>query len=192
MSLADQWKKAILDAVSTDPHGANLQEAALRGDAKGWTETLTKTVVEGCKAIGWVAAAKGHRLDHLPEPRCEYLGIDVTAFEPKESSWALPVAVVELENSLKDDRIAYSLWKLLCIRSRLRAVFCYRKEADAAPKLVSGLTERVVGSIAVADRTAVDGETLIVVGYRNKAETFPYGFFRWWKLNTNTGRFEIM
>jgi hypothetical protein len=36
----------------------------------------------------------------------------------------------------------------------------------------------------------LDGTTIVTVGSRNEASTFPYGFFESWKLNSNTGRFE--
>jgi hypothetical protein len=36
--------------------------------------------------------------------------------------------------------------------------------------------------------TGLDGETVVVVGSRNEADTFPNGFFQAWKLNSNTGR----
>jgi hypothetical protein len=50
----------------------------------------------------------------LPQAGKEYLGLDVTAFpEGKEPRWPLPVAVFELENSPSDNRVAYSLWKVL-------------------------------------------------------------------------------
>jgi hypothetical protein len=42
----------------------------------------------------------------------------------------------------------------------------------------------------IAERAALEGETLVVVGSRNESSTFPYGFFQAWKLNSNTGRFE--
>ena len=40
-----------------------------------------------------------------------------------------------------------------------------------------------------AERANLGGDTVIVVGSRNDASTFPYGFFQAWKLNTNTGMF---
>ena len=43
----------------------------------------------------------------------------------------------------------------------------------------------------VDDRVKLIGETLMVVGYRNQADTFPYGFFK--KVATerhSTGQFE--
>jgi hypothetical protein len=31
---------------------------------------------------------------------------------------------------------------------------------------------------------------MLIIGDRGGAETFHYGYFRAWNLNTNTGRFE--
>ena len=45
-------------------------------------------------------------------------------------------------------------------------------------------------AMPIAERTNLEGETVVVVGSRNEADTFPYGFFQAWKLNTNTGLFE--
>jgi hypothetical protein len=33
-------------------------------------------------------------------------------------------------------------------------------------------------------------ETVLVVGNRGKGETFPCGYFKFWMLDTNLGRFE--
>jgi hypothetical protein len=38
----------------------------------------------------------------------------------------------------------------------------------------------------------LSGQTLVVIGIRDDAETFPYGFFKWWALETNTGTFKLM
>ncbi len=35
------------------------------------------------------------------------------------------------------------------------------------------------------------GKTLVVVGNRNDSATFPYGFFKWWSLDINTGTFIL-
>ena len=44
--------------------------------------------------------------------------------------------------------------------------------------------------MTIEQRTGLDGETLSVVGSRGEAGTFPYGFFKWWRLEKNTGKFE--
>jgi hypothetical protein len=38
--------------------------------------------------------------------------------------------------------------------------------------------------------TAIAGETVLVVGNRGEGETFPWGYFKFWMLHTNLGRFE--
>jgi len=98
--------------------------------------------------------------------------------------------VFELENSRDDNRVAYSLWKVFCIRATLRVVFCYRRDAEEGAELVRHLNEEVVRAMAIAERAALGGETLLVVGSRNEAATFPYGFFKDWTLDANTARFS--
>ena len=191
MSLGAEWKQRFFDIVQRQRYALPLQEASLTSRHKRWTEILTAVAVQVCEAAAWQAAAKGHRLEFLPKPGSEYLGIDVMAFEDSGERWSFPIAAIELENSRKDDRVGYSLWKVLCIRTQLRMVFCYRTSKDAGSALVTYLNEHVVNSLGIENRTNMTGETIVVMGYRNKAETFPYGFFRWWKLDTNVGRFEL-
>ncbi len=179
-------------AVGSDDYAAELRESSLEGRLGDWTRTLTKAAVVACESIGWLAAAKGHRLAEMPESGEEFLGIDVMAFEENQGLWLFPIAAVELENSRNDDRIAYSLWKVLNVQARLRAVLCYRPSAEDGAGLVRYLGKTVVQSMSLADRTALDGETVIAVGYRNQAETFPYGYFKWWRLNANVGNFELL
>ena len=142
----------------------------------------------GC--MGWRAAARGHLGDVLPVARNEYLALDVIAFAESQVSWPLPVAVFELENSKDDDLIAYSLWKVLCVRAALRIVFAYRGDVKAGVELVGRLTDSVIGGLSIDDRRALKGETSLIIGNRGVAETFPYGYFKAWTLDTNTGRFD--
>ena len=169
-----------------------LKGASLTADLSKWTRSLTDVAVATCEEIGWQAAAKGHTLKLLPEPRDEYLTADVMAFADGQGRWRFPIAVMELENSPKDDRIAYSLWKVLCIRAELRVVFCYREQLDRGSGLVSFLAREVVGAMSIEERMAVGGETLVVIGVRGVAETVPYGFFRWYRLDLNLSKFEMM
>jgi hypothetical protein len=41
------------------------------------------------------------------------------------------------------------------------------------------------------NRVKLEGKTLVVVGSRNDSATFPYGFFKWWSLDINTGTFKL-
>lgn len=187
-----QWQAAFWQAVQQHYNAVPLRDAALAGRLGDWTQALTGVVVAACEAMGWQASAKWHPLDLLPMPRSEYLALDVMAFPAGAHRWQFPVAVFELENSREDDRIAYSLWKVLCVRAELRVVFCYRRSFDQGASLVRFLQDQVVKAMPLAERVALAGETLIIVGSRNEAGLFPYGFFRWWRLNTDTGGFEPM
>jgi hypothetical protein len=54
------------------------------------------------------------------------------------------------------------------------------------------LRDEVVQAMDVKQRAELDGSTVVVVGSRNDSATFPYGFFKWWELDTNTGSFRVM
>ena len=189
--LAYRWFRSFMEVVQRHEASAPLRDAAAREQLGKWTTALTRVVVSTCDSIGWKGAAKGHRSDLLPVPRGEYLALDVAAFEPAgDRRWRFPIAVFELENSRADDAVAYSLWKVLCVRAALRVVFCYRRDAAEGVTLVRHLTEHVVRPMGIEERSHLGGETLVVVGSRNEAATFPYGFFKEWFLDTNTARFS--
>lgn len=170
----------------------SLKEFALAEHLKSWTSTLTTAVVRSCEALGWDAAARWNPSQRLPHRGKEYLSIDVTAFPPAAESvrWPFPVAVFELENQQKDVRIAYSLWKVLCIRAALRVVIAYRPDWERSRQLVSKLTDEVIGGLAPEVRKTLGGQTVIIVGNRGEGETFPWGYYKFWLLDTNLGRFD--
>ncbi len=188
--LANHFRNALLATLRDEEFAAPLRSAALEGRLTPWTAALTRAVVQTSQKLGWRASAKGHVSNLLPVNRGEYLALDVMAFAPGESRWSFPLAVMELENQRREDFIAYSLWKLLSVRAELRVLFCYREESSAAGPLRKHLQDEVVDAMGIGSRVALDGETVLVIGRRGEAETFPHGFFAWWKLETNTGRFE--
>ena len=111
-SLRNWWEQ-FLQQVQESDRAVPLKEASLSENLTDWTRLTTEAVVRACESLGWEAAARGHRLNRLPEPASEYLALDAMAFPSRDSSdvrWPLPVAVFELENSPRDDRVAYSLW----------------------------------------------------------------------------------
>ena len=167
-----------------------LREASLASSLSRWTTALTRAVVKTFDALAMPSAGKGHPCSTLSVQRLEYLALDVTAFCEDTPGWQFPSAVCELENATDDARIAYSLWKVLCVRANLRVVFCYHPDLETVPSLVSWLAHTVVAALSLQDRVALRGETMVVVGSRSDATTFPYGFFQLWRLNANTGRFE--
>ena len=86
--------------------------------------------------------------------------------------------------------MAYSLWKVLCVRAPLRVLFAYRPDWEKARSLVGKFQDDVIGSLTIEQRTALEGDTVIVMGSRGEGGTFPWGYFKVWKLDTNLGRFE--
>jgi hypothetical protein len=190
-ALAAEWASRFFATLGEDRQAASeLKDASVRSDLAHWTATLTGVVVRSFERLGWAAASKGHRCTVLPVKRNEYLSQDVMAFSESGSGWCFPVAVCELENSTDPDLVAYSLWKVLCVRCSLRVLFCYRPDSAEGPVFVASLADSVVDAMPIPERAALEGETLVVVGSRSDADTFPYGFFQAWKLNSNTGRFE--
>ena len=118
---SDLWLPAFFDAVRAPDSAEALRTASANAQLAQWTRLLTTVVVNSCAKVGWSAAAKGHKLERLPQVGQEYLGIDVMAFAaPVEDAdptadeslvrrptrWPFPVAVFELENSRDDDRVA--------------------------------------------------------------------------------------
>ena len=194
--VGDQWWKAFWNRLQQPAEATPLKAAAISVDLKAWTSHLTAMVVQSCHDMEWQAAAKGFPLNLLPQSGQEYLGIDVLAFGGSGSTsdgqkgWRLPIAAFELENSRGDDRVAYSLWKVLCLRAPLRVVFAYRVSWEEARKLIGLLTQDVVGALPIQERAALPGDTIVVVGSRGEGATFPWGYFKQWKLESNTGRFE--
>jgi hypothetical protein len=72
----------------------------------------------------------------------------------------------------------------------LRVVFVYRNDWDQIRSLVQELTDEVIGGLTFEERLGLGGELLLVTGSRGEGETFPYGYFKIWRLNSNTGGFE--
>ena len=189
-ALAPVWYERFMDTVQRHESSALLREAAIHGQLGEWTTALTGVVCSTCEAMGWKAAAKGNRSTLLPVARQEYLALDVVAFEPAgDGRWRFPIAAIELENRREDDFVAYSLWKVLCTRADLRIVFCYRRDSTEGMSLVRHLSEQVATAMGVRERTQIGGETMLIVGSRDESATFPYGFFKEWRLDMNLGRF---
>ena len=198
-TVGERWAEVFANVVRQRDIAEPLKQAALAERLRDWTTLLTGVVVRSCRDIGWSAAARGHSLAALPQRGQEYLSLDVTAFErndvdvrdtKKRFTWRFPVAVFELENSRTDERVAYSLWKILCVRASLRVAFAYRRDWAAGVDLVQHLEREVVGAMSIDARVALGDETLIVLGSRGEGNTFPHGYFKTWRLNRNTGKFD--
>jgi hypothetical protein len=186
----DQWHPAFLERIREPGMAETLKQAALAEILSTWTSSLTTAVVQSCEALGWAASARWHPCRRLPQAGKEYLSIDVTALPGGTAPlWPFPLAVFELENHRTDRRVAYSLWKVLCIRAGLRVVIAYRPDWEQTRRLVTRLAEDVVGGLRPEERTTLGGQTVLVVGNRGEGETFPWGYFKFWMLDVNLGRF---
>jgi len=189
-ALSEMFRGAVMQALSHGDVAAEFKRAATDALLEPWTTALTAVVVNACAAIGLSASGKGHVLDLLPVRRSEYLGLDVTAFSDGPARWRFASLIAELENSRREDLIAYALWKVMSVRADLRVVFCYREESESVPGLLRQLQREVVDAMSVAGRSVLDGDTMVVCGTRGAVNTFPHGYFAWWELNKNTGAFE--
>lgn len=186
------WQSSFFDIIRDDPRSPILKEASLDEDLETWTKELTALVIKTCAQMGWQCAAKNNRASVLPIKRNEYLSIDVTAFPDKNSRWKFPIAVFELENQQKNEFIEYAFWKTLCVRSDLRILFCYRKTPNEGANLITTLNCEVLDALNPEDKLNIKGETIICIGNRQHAGTFPYDFFRWWRLDRNLGKMTKM
>lgn len=190
--LAAIWGAAFLNVLQPREIAEPLREAAVAGNLGEWTRLLTNAIIASCRQLGWPAAGKGHRLALLPRAQQEYLGIDVMAFPPGAGdggpAWPFPLAVFELEN--QRERACYSLWKVLCVRAELRVVFAYRNDPEQVRQLVQQIKREVIDGYSIEQRQTLNDRTLLVTGTRGEGDTFPYGFFKIWRLNPNVGAFE--
>lgn len=188
----ERWLGTFTESLQQREISEPLREAAIAGNLGEWTRLLTDAVVTSCGQLGWPAAGKGHRLTLLPQPQQEYLGIDVMAFPPGTGesgpTWPFPLAVFELEN--QRERATYSLWKVICVRAELRVVFAYRNDPDQVRELVQAIKNEVIDGYSIEQRQTLDDRTLLITGTRGEGDTFPYGFFKVWRLNPNIGAFE--
>jgi hypothetical protein len=185
----ESWLTAFFALLERDSVGPGLQAAARSGSLGEWTRELTSAVVATCGELGWLTAAKHHD-GPLPVARGEYLALDATALLPDEREWPFPHAIFELENQRRDKYICYALWKTLCVRARLRVVFAYRERPEQLPDLIRTLTDKVIRDLNVGEREAIGGETVAVLGSRGAIGTFPYGYFKTWRLSLERGVFE--
>jgi len=193
-SLAATWRGSFLKRLQDSAVAEPLREAALAERLAEWTSLLTTVVVGSCDELGWLVAAKGHPLALLPQRGQEYLGIDVMAFGDVEDAngtrlkWPAPLAVFELENSPRDDRVAYSLWKVLSVRAKLHVVMAYRRTWEQAIALPNRVAADVLPGLRRTNETRMD-DVVMVMGSRSDGESFPWGYFKFWRLDHGVGRF---
>jgi len=94
----------------------------------------------------------------------------------------LPEAAIEHENSPDLDKISYCLWKLLCVRAKLRVLICYQSNSKSIEKNLRPHLEEVVskGELMKGE----EGDLLVIVGddkHDDYAQPFDkyYRVFQW-------------
>ena len=113
------------------------------------------------------------------DPSGEYLDIDAFYFDRSDydlaigigdddDPFALPMAVVELENSFDTNKIAYCLWKILCVRAPIRVLICYQKNIDKKLSLAKHL-EDVIWQRSLLNGD--DGDFYIIIGNDKKGDS---------------------
>lgn len=89
-----------------------------------------------------------------------------------------------LENAHAFDKVAYSLWKVASVKTRLAGLFCFRRSPDEIPVFVSQL-----GSDVVHRLPDLTNELVLIAGTRSSADTFPDGYFRVFDWDRRAKRF---
>ena len=160
-----------------------------------WTSLLTTVVVRSCGDFGWPVAAKGHPLALLPQRGQEYLGIDVMAFRDSSGDAATPRRdgrrrwrSSSLRTARRDDRVAYSLWKVLSVRATLARRHGLSPYVGAGDALPNRVALDVLPGLRQTGEASLD-EVVFVMGSRSDGESFPWGYFKFWRLDHGVGRF---
>lgn len=191
-SLGERWTSHVFATIQAHRGSAeDLKRVSVDADLARWTALLTTTVVVSYERLGWQAAGKGRRCNALLVGRNQHLSEDGMAFPQSAARWRCPVAVSGLESATRPDRVADSLWKILCVPCDLRNAYRYWPYATtASASAFASSRGEVVSGVPLTERVDPEGETPVVVGPRNDSETFPHRFFQISQLNSNTGRSE--
>jgi len=182
--LASEWLKhfaVVLDETDCPP---NIKDGA-------WTTLLGDMLERVGEGMGcYVVRNRKSRSGKRRHPDTgEHLGIDVMFFDAKEydsqpvnkygkDPLIRPKAAIELENDDSFDKIAYCLWKVLCVRAPLKVLICYQTglhHVRALRKHLKDVMEK--GRLATGDKA----EVLVLVGDEAQLESAEWGeYFTVW------------
>ena len=153
-------------------------EQSWEGGAK-WTEFMREVM----DSVGDKMNCRVARLrPKNKEASGEYLNIDAVFIDEAEydlvkgeckwDPFALPRAVVELENLYADDKISYCLWKILCVRSPIRVLICYKSNPNRVIALKKHL-ENVIWQGSLMKGT--EGDLLVIIGDESVSKNWAPG-----------------
>lgn len=169
-----QWIELFLESLFKFRHLANL-ESYNEKDSK-WTEFMVEKVInEGmkdksdCHVVSVVSRESTLRKDSGEYLNMDAMFIDNSAYKDWEDNEydppVLPSAVVEHENNRSIRKIRYCLWKLLCMRTKIRILICYQLNRDKIETLKNDL-ETTIKNRKLAE--GLEGELFIIIGDTSK------------------------
>jgi hypothetical protein len=154
--------------------------------ASSWTTFLGDVLDEvALKSNDYVV----RRRSNNKEESGEYLNIDGLYFDNNEyddfvpeghDPRVLPSAAVELENSYSQDKIAYCLWKLMCIKTPIRILICYQNKAENIVSLKDHLENVMLKGNLTKENKA---DVIVIMGDESISDEKPwkdyYSVFEW-------------
>lgn len=119
----------------------------------------------------------------------EYLNIDGLFFDNNDYNDSipeghdprvLPRAAIELENSYSQDKIAYCLWKLMCIRTPIKILICYQSNTENLANLKDHLEKVMLKGNLTKENKA---DVIVIIGDESISDEKPwqdyYSVFEW-------------
>ncbi|MDD5691725.1 MAG: hypothetical protein PHP10_00950 [Candidatus Omnitrophica bacterium] len=176
--MGNQWIESFLESLFERKDESNL-DVYNEKDSK-WTKFMVENVIKkgmeektNCHVVCITSNDSA-----IKQESGEYLNIDAMFFNTSDyqkqvylkvnnkidfDPWVLPAVIVEHENAGSGkEKIAYCLWKLLCIRSQLRVLICYWDSVDGIREFLENTI--IEGGLA----EGLIGELLIIIGDRLK------------------------
>lgn len=105
---------------------------------------------------------------------------DSIPYKYNKDPLVLPRVAVELENDPSRDKIAYCLWKTMCIRTPIKVLICYQSNAENVA-LLKAYLEKVMGNLM----NETDADVIIIIGNESAGENAVwkdyYTAFEWQK-----------
>jgi hypothetical protein len=146
--------------------------------ARQWTEFLGGIIDEVGKKMNCRVVRRRQKLKDK-KLSGEYLNIDAVFIDDAEydltgeegDPFVLPRAVVELENRYDRWKISYCLWKILCVRSPIRALVCLQEGKNKVAALKQQL-ENVIWQGSLTKGT--DGDLFVIIGDESVGTEAPW------------------
>lgn len=152
------YKEALIDLQDESPTNNNSTE---------WTEFMMRVMRRTGEKIGCHVAGK-----NINEKKSsgEYLNIDAMFIDLSAYlKWAskdydppvLPSVVVELENQYDLNWIIYCLWKVVCVRAKVKVLICYQANREKVEFLRRKL-ETITKNNKLMENTSA--ELFVIIG----------------------------